>query len=318
MPPIVHDVSTVGRGPQTKIAGNNGDSLIEMGTARLFDRLKLELVDDAREADAIVIGGGGHLIEGFTAGPPMLRDLSAAHPEIPLVVLPSSVYFPTERFEDLLPSSREADITIFCRERYSARHLTEDHDLPSFCRVELDHDMAFELMNTPLVDRVRSGEPRHVLVVERWDLEHPEKKLRRGTGDSLRLRLTRLMPESLRAPLRPLVAWNRGRRRSRFMTAAESIITALGPEQSRSPRVTRDISLPNYASFDEFVEAISQASLIITTRLHVGILGAMGGRNVVLFEGGYWKARGIHEYSMTDLPNIQFRDLDEMDRNISS
>jgi exopolysaccharide biosynthesis predicted pyruvyltransferase EpsI len=82
--------------------------------------------------------------------------------------------------------------------------------------------------------------------------------------------------------------------------------------------VTRDISLPNYASFDEFVEAISQASLIITTRLHVGILGAMGGRNVVLFEGGYWKARGIHEYSMTDLPNIQFRDLDEMDRNISS
>ena len=63
------------------------------------------------------------------------------------------------------------------------------------------------------------------------------------------------------------------------------------------PRLYRDVSVS--VSFAEFTEAIRNAALIITDRLHIGILGYLLEKRVVLRPGAYHKIRGVYELSMS-------------------
>lgn len=308
-PPIVSEDGDV--------AGNHGDSLIEFGAEKLFKDVGAQFSNNPETADLLLLGGGGHMVEGFTSGPRMIRELSHAYPDTPLAVLPASFYFPHTSFAALIPESR-APITLFCREHLSKAHLEHDQNLPAYCTTAIDHDLAFRLAQGDLVNSVRSGSAKHILIVERWDAEHPDIKFDLAKARTLSSRLAGVLPAFVRAPLRPLVARLRNQRRTRFREMAERAIALAHPEFAELPRLIHDVSQPRYGSFESFTRSIADAAVIFTTRLHVGILAGMAGKPVYLVEGGYWKARGIHEYSMRDMPNVQFLDLDEIDSNSAS
>ena len=191
-PPILMDSG--------KLAGNHGDSLIELGAQKLFAEFDLNFTDDPGEAGLIMIGGGGNMVEGFTVVPRMFEKFAHSYPQTPLAILPGSFYFPNSSIADLLPAERAA-VTLFCRENISARHLQENHGLPDFCEITKYNDLAFELNDGELVNSVRSTTKKHILIVERWDNEHPEAKLNKGP--SLPIKIGSLLPEFARAPLRP-------------------------------------------------------------------------------------------------------------------
>lgn len=293
-PPLVDD-----RG---ELVGNNGDRLMVLGTEMVYADLGVRLVDDPREADLIVIGGSGGMLERFKWIRHAFRTMSQTYPDTPLCVLPSSFYFPTRPFGEEV-GTRRAPVTLFCRERYSERHLLDDHVLPDVCEVGLDHDMAFELRESELVRALRGRAPEHVLIVERVDVEHNAVAMRPGAM-RWRGKISRSMPKGLKRLLYPAVKRYRAVRATPFREQCEAIVRQRHPEFQGARRVVADVSNVNTATFEGFCDAIAGAGVVFTTRLHVGILASMLGRQTYIFEGPYHKIRGIYELSLSNLPHV--------------
>lgn len=284
-----------------RLVGNNGDRLILAGTQRIYKDLGVKLVDRPEDAGLIVIGGNGGMIETFKVIPGIFRRYCQEYPNTPLCVLPSSFYYPTRPLaEDI--GQRSAPVVLFCRERISYDHLLHDHGLPEFCSVELDHDHAFELAGTELVTRLSRAEPKHVLMVERGDIEHPFKSVIH-VGSVGRWR--KVIPERLKTPLRSIVGRARGRKRTAFSTKCETLLREFYPEYFDWPRVVRDSSDNRVVDFEQFCMDIAEAAVVFTTRLHVGILAALLGKPTFLFEGSYHKIRGVYEFSLASYSNVR-------------
>jgi len=62
------------------------------------------------------------------------------------------------------------------------------------------------------------------------------------------------------------------------------------------PTVVSDVSVNE--TFSHFVDLISNASLVITDRLHVGILGSILKKPVILLSGSYFKNFAVYQYSL--------------------
>lgn len=296
---------------QGNLVGNHGDHLIELGTRVVFRHLQLRLVSNPNQADLIVLDGGGHMLEMFGAGPRLFRELSRKWPNIPLCALPGSYHYPTRSFAEEV-GDRHAPVVLFCRERYSFEHLTVDHRLPPFCSIQLDHDMAFELAGDPLVKAVATGHPKHVLIVERRDSEHPSIGLDPRRISTARRMVNKLIPHRFKKPLYPLVKAIRARQQTPFRKKCEQLLATSYSDFVDLPRLVHDISLPYQGEdFQYFCRAIGEAAIVFTTRLHVGILAAMAGKPTFIFDGAYHKIKGIYEYSLAQMPHVTFVRSDE-------
>jgi exopolysaccharide biosynthesis predicted pyruvyltransferase EpsI len=302
-PPLVDDKGV--------IVGNNGDRLMVMGTDLMYRDLGIRRIDDPKQADLLVLGASGGMLDKFTHIPRMFSELSQSYPDKPMCVLPSTFYYPTRPLADDI-GARTAPLSIFCRERYSYRHLTEDHRLPDACRVYLDQDMAFELESGEYVARVRTMDPRHILIVERVDVEHVSVALgAESMSMTARKMAGRILPPGVKQALYPLVKFMRSKRHTPFRECCERLLSAKYPELNGLPRMVADVSNVNTCSFEEFTEAVGHAAAVFTTRLHVAILGAMAGKPTFVFEGPYHKIRGIYEHSLASRPGITFVPLSE-------
>lgn len=302
-PPLVDDKGV--------IVGNNGDRLMVLGTDRVYRDLGIERVADPAAADLLVLGASGGMLDKFTHIPRLFQRLSQSYPDTPMCVLPSTFYYPTRPFADDV-GVRRAPLAIFCRERYSYRHLTEEHRLPPMCSVHLDRDMAFELESDDYVARVRAKAPRHVLIVERVDVEHVAVALSQGSKSmQLRKLAGRVLPPGIKRGLYPLVRFMRSKRQTPFRETCERLLRERHPELVGLPRLVADVSNVNTCTFDEFTNAVGEAAAIFTTRLHVAILGAMAGKPTFVFEGPYHKIRGIYEHSLAGRPGVHFVPLAE-------
>lgn len=298
---------------QGEYIGNNGDILIMKGVERLFADYDIEVVEQAEKADLVVMCGGGGLREKGRWVRGIFRDCCQGWPHLPLCVLPSSFEFPNLPLAKEI-GDRKAPVTLFCREPYSYRHLTNDHALPSCCRVELDHDLAFELADTPWIKALAARASRHVLIVERQDYEHPSaapvKKAR------ARRRMKRWTKRLVPLRVKPLVwrALHRAQeaRPTSFRRGCEALIESDYSQFSNLPRKVADISNRNFGSVETFADCIADASVVMSTRLHVGVMGAMLGRPTILFEGSYHKIRGIYEFSLKHLKHVRLMTINEL------
>jgi hypothetical protein len=72
------------------LVGNNGDRLMVLGTDLLYKDLEIQRIDSADEADLIIIGGNGGMLEKFTHIPRLFRTCCREYPDTPLCVLPST------------------------------------------------------------------------------------------------------------------------------------------------------------------------------------------------------------------------------------
>jgi exopolysaccharide biosynthesis predicted pyruvyltransferase EpsI len=85
---------------------------------------------------------------------------------------------------------------------------------------------------------------------------------------------------------------------SKFGQAAVRFVHGRHPEAAALPSLVADISLAETCSFEEFLAHVAGASTIVTTRLHVAILGHLLHRRTYLVDGSYHKFRGVFDYSM--------------------
>lgn len=295
-PPLVNE--------QRVIVGNHGDHLITLGADRVFNDLEIEGTDSAEHADFIAIEGGGGMLEQMTTVPRILQHHCRSFPDKPVVVLPQSYYFPTTPLAPLL-GPRQAPVQLFCRERYSYSHVTQDHKVPPWCSIDLDHDLAFELSDVDMVRKLRPRDVQHVLMVERTDKEHVRAGLAGNALMSHRLR-TKHLPRWLKQRLYPAVSALRARQQSPFRKRAEELIRQNHADLIHWRRKICDLSDLKSGTFEHFCHAIGDSAAIFTTRLHVGILGSLIGRPTYVFAGPYHKMRGIYEFSMAEMPHVTF------------
>lgn len=304
-PPLVNDKGV--------LVGNNGDRLMVLGTDRLYDDFGVERVEDPAKADLIVIGGNGGMHQRFTWIPRIFEHHNRSYPGTPLVILPSTFHYPTRPFQELISTDRTAPLTIFCRERYSAEQLVARHQLGDGVDVRLDRDMAFELEGTEFIRGLRDRPARHVLMIERIDVEHPTVRMNpRRLG--LRGRLSKRMPDGLKRVLYPLVVRHRARQQTPFRERCDALLRHHHPEFASLPVIAKDISSVNTCSFEEFSDIAASAAVVFSTRLHGAIFSTLLGRPTFVFEGPYHKIRGIWEYSLQSRPDVTFVPLAEGER----
>jgi len=274
--------------------GNHGDRLLSLAAQSLLESAAFTLAPNPQSADFILINGGGSMAEGWF-GLERLARYSSAFPGHPLAVLPSSFYLPRTNIADVI-GERQAPIWLWAREQPSL-NLLRDAGLNDNVHLGLDHDLAFSLARHPLIRELMHTPARNgVLVVERDDWEGPSGRTRPFSPSGLEF-----IPERFRAMIRKTLL-GPGRRRqdrtSRFCEAAVRFVHQRHAETADTVPLVADISLAETCTFEDFLKHVAQASVIVTTRLHVAILGHLLQRRTYLVEGSYHKFRGVFEYSM--------------------
>jgi exopolysaccharide biosynthesis predicted pyruvyltransferase EpsI len=284
-----------------RLVGNNGDDLIRLGAERLFERCELTFVHHPADAQVLMMGGSGGMLEKYRFIPGLFRHYWTRFPDKPLWVLPSTYYFPNRSLTLGLPS-RTAEVVLYCRERVSYEHLRRDGKLPSCCEIRLSHDTAFALADSPLVESYSQTPGQHILMVERDDMEHPARFNAPRTGaESWRTRI----PDFLKKPLYPLRAFFFSQRTTPFRGRCEAIISERHPDLRNCKRLFRDVSRRDFNTLEQFCQTIASAELVLTTRLHAAIFAALLGKTTYVFAGRhYHKIRAIYEHSLSDFEHV--------------
>ena len=284
--------------------GNNGDDLIIAGARSVFSAVGVVVVTSAAQADVIIINGGGMFVEGFKQGLSKVKRYSEDFPNKPLCIGPQSFSLRSTHLRDTL-LSRKAPTLICVREQPSQTNL--DQLLQGVAQVEYlrDEDLAFRIPPShPILATPKTA--RHVLIVERLDGEHHSHAGKKDTRPPVWYRALahRLLPEPIKAKIRRTRQQRKGERPTPYRLWVESKIQQEFPQYQNLPRVTRDISSRDLATFDEFVKTVADSAIVFSDRLHVGILAARMGKPTFLSEGSYHKCRGIYERSLTGYSNV--------------
>lgn len=298
-----------------KLEGNNGDKLIEMGGLEVLRKTGVKLVDKPQQAEAIVINGGAGMTDIWSHGFQKLRKYNSLHSDIPLIILPSSFVFTKTDFPSLF-KDRVAPAFVYARERYSLEIL-ENLVFPENVSLGLDHDMAFALQNTSYIEKLRSSRSqKHILIVERNDPESVTGVYKARQAKQKKNSLKKAIPWSVKRPINRRLLWPL-KRISLSQTLGDlGTETAFAKDWHRKilqdcpsleglPVYAADISDPALCSFSRFSQLIAQSSVVVATRLHVGILAAMLDKKTYLISGSYHKIPGIFEYSLVNNESIQ-------------
>lgn len=274
--------------------GNHGDRLLSVAAHALLTKAPVNLVATPQSSDFILVNGGGSMADGWF-GLERLAFYCRDFPGHELAVLPSSYYLQRTRLPDIV-GHRTAPLWLWARERASLNVLAGAAP-EGRTHLRLDHDLAFSLAGTPLVESLRRTPGRNsLLVVERDDWEGPTGRTRPFSPPGLGF-----IPGNIRTGIRRTLLGpirRRQDRNSRFFAAAAEFARRRHPRILDSPPVVADISLAETCGFEQFLAHVAGASVIVTTRLHVAILGHLLQRQVYLVDGRYHKFRGVFDMSM--------------------
>lgn len=274
------------------LRGNHGDRLLRMAAESLLAQSDVVLVEKASQAQTILLNGGGSMSENWF-GLAILEDYSRRYPDTPLVVWPSSWHVSHLRLSELL-KPRRAPTTLWARERPSLE-LLQQARLADNIRVALAPDLALRLKTQPPIQGA-TVKPSHILVVERDDWEGPT-----GRKRPFAIKGLEVIPERIRRTARKALLGKLRKRQddSAFARAALDLVRRRHPELQALPVTIADVSLPEVCDFSQFLKHVSRAAAIVSTRLHVAILGFLWGRPTYLVEGRYHKYRGVFEHSLS-------------------
>jgi len=274
--------------------GNHGDRLLSLAAQAMLEQAQITLIDNPGSAEFILLNGGGSMVDGWF-GLDLIADYSRKFPSHPLAVLPSSFRMP-RRILAGIERLRTAPMWLWARERPSLDLLRAlepgDNVIPG-----LDHDLAFSLNENTQITTLRDTPVEDILlIVERDDWEGPTGRRRPLSPSGLEF-----IPEQIRTVIRRKLLGPIRKKQdqtSPFRAAAIRFVNQNRAEGSSLAPVTSDISLAETGSFGDFLHHVAAARVIVTTRLHVAILGHLLGRETYLVEGSYHKFRGVYEYSM--------------------
>jgi exopolysaccharide biosynthesis predicted pyruvyltransferase EpsI len=283
------------------VGGNHGDTLIELGSRYFLSQYRLDFVDQPELADLIIVNGSGSFaVELWNPGLPGLKKLAANFPALPMIVLPSSFQFFQSDFASCF-CERTAPAYLFARDAASYERIAS-LKYPSEVIPSLQCDMTFELAGSPFLETLKKSVlSKHILVIERFDREatthssygiHVSDSLKKVTPAAL----TRFVKKGLHL-LR--------RRKSGFTSSALARLLAEFPEYTGLPVIAEDVSSNVGFTFDQFIQLISQAAVVISNRLHAAILAAMLNKTTIVLSGHpYGKLEACYDYSLRQYPKV--------------
>ena len=264
--------------------GNNGDGLILLTSKYLLNKLGVPVVERPEDADQIFINGGGAMNDVGGFGVRILESHRTRFPTKPLFIGPSTYRFRGIDFGRILRIGA-APIDLFARDEESAGYVSECNP-PANVHVHLSRDIALELECSEFIAALRQRvSEKHVLIAMRKDRE--------GTASPLIQRVKcKWLPRKIRRPFSAL----RDRLAARPAQARINAILKSENVPAHLPRIYRDVSVS--VPFDEFVQKIADSALVITDRLHTGVLAHLLNKRLILLPGVYHKIRGVYAMSM--------------------
>ncbi len=293
------------------LEGNNGDKLIEMGAKAILRSNDTKLVSNPQWAEVIIINGGAGMTDIWGHGFKKLQKYNSVYPQTPLIILPSSFVFTETDFASLF-RERIAPAFVYARECYSLKIL-QDLIFPGDVRLGIDHDMAFQLQNTPYMQKLQSQKAqKHILIVERNDPESVTEQYQAKQSNSI----NKYIPWSVKRPIKQHIIWPIKRIKIAKLVQELGLNTVFAqqhiqqiltdhPDLQGLPIYAADISNPEFCDFNSFGQLIAESAVVVATRLHVGILAAMLNKTTYIKSGSYHKIRGIYEYSLVNQANVQ-------------
>lgn len=302
-------------GRSGKLLGNNGDVLMNAVFRRILDWYSINILEGSENADVVLVPPSGALLESY-GFPDLLAERLRGTEHLPLVIFPSSALFPT-RDPSFLFGARSAESVWMLREQPSINHLRDAwggslsrakvqlvllHDV-----VALGHVFVPELIGQPVPTAST------LLVAPRADRERSTAisapLVHKGSTSSLVKELSAALPKS--AVGRHLIRWVR---KGRTNALADQLAARVGEgifaslQRKTGRRVRLDISSPQFCSFDEYAQALRNADVVVTDRLHVALPAAILGADVYIAEAGYHKLRGVFEQTLSKIPNVHLAD----------
>ncbi len=266
--------------------GNNGDVIILKGNQHVLKKVGCKLVDSPKQAEQILIRGNGAMVDIYQTDFKKLAEYREKYSSVPLIVGPSTFRFHGADFRKICELSSSSQFILFARDKNSVQAIREINP-PAHCVVHVSHDLAFELYDSYFIaNLLNQCSEKHILVAMRKDKE--------GTAGILTKTKGTWLPKNVRRPL----SWLRDRLVARV--SKDTVEMAIEQEDVPGlPRIYRDVA--SSLSFEDFVASIRDATLIVTDRLHVGVLGHLLQKRVVLVcatEYHKHKIKGVHELSM--------------------
>lgn len=294
-------LSELGEFAYVRSYGNLGDLLIAEGTEQYFARMRFEYsylspFEEPDKAINLVHGGGARFTKDWCDMDMCARQLCNKYIK-KCIILPSSFHDVDELLQQF-----DARHILFCRDVASYEYCCA---LCPDSQVYLTDDMAMQLrldelqpapLNTPSEDT-------------------EESKLQRA--------LSQYLPRWMRRGMsRAIVS-------SHFNGKKQKIAFLLRTDKEKrtgfkSP-LTYDISLSwhtppknkyNANLLLEFSNALKQADIVISDRLHVCIMAYHSGCEVYMLDNTYGKLKGVYELTLKDCKRVHLIQTDDLPADI--
>ena len=280
--------------------GNLGDYLIAEATRQLFRDCDLKWREytpenpPADESYVLVYGGGGRFVPHWGG-----MDLFQAHLTRPqvrrCVILPHSI-----TGVDAFVKALDERHTVFCREKKTLAYCTA---LNHQSRFILSHDLGLGLCVEKLPGCLSMARP-----VEGDSAETLEQYKVLGSGMQAHVRF-RMRQARVRLRLTGLrVAFVLRTDSEKNCKAESEWAYDLSLVYSGTCRET---SCSIYL-ISMMADVLKPADVVVTDRLHVGIMSVLLGKEVYLLDNDYGKLSGVYENSLQNRPNVHLMSADCM------
>jgi len=280
--------------------GNLGDLLIAEATRQYFRQIGVEYreYNSAHLPDKynLVFAGGGKITnEWLSCGPERFALVSAGIKQC--VVLPHSINGPNEFLQVL-----DSRYVLICRERNSYEHCKRH--APHVGQVLLKDDMAIGLDMKQVEE-----ECADLSQVKESELLNEEEKrafrlLQNGFAEKLKRRVRESSVVSAVGGEYKRIAFLLRRDREKASLYSSDYAFDISLAWGTSGRAMRF----NANLLHAFSEALKEADVIVTDRLHCAIMSWHSGRETYMLDNSYKKLSGVYAQSLADEPNVHLLD----------
>lgn len=278
--------------------GNMGDGIIAEAEYQILNNGKYNysIVDNYSgqsfapcEDYNLVYGGGGLFVKywNYQKVLDIFRDKNLKK----CVVLPSSFF----ECDDVLECFDER-FTVFCREEFSYKYCISKNNRAKFIQAD---DMAFSL---------------NLDLQEKYDVQKIKENIQYLSNKDLSVLVNIIYPkikklyQNVQCALNEKTVINSNKVRIGYLLRTDA-----EKKSEKTAFPSMDLSIfANSPCTDTgvvglisrvFIETLNSFDIIITDRLHIGLVSSLLGKEVYLLDNSYKKVSGIYEYSMQSYKN---------------
>jgi exopolysaccharide biosynthesis predicted pyruvyltransferase EpsI len=264
--------------------GNGGDALIAYSTYQIFNEIgikyKIARLGDNLKNKIVIYGGGGQLVNLYDSYG--LRFIRRYHNVAKkLIILPHTISINKKYIEKF-----NQNIDIICRELTSYNYVKQ---INTKANVYLMNDMAFDInVNKLFYDGSRITNKLHLDAhyILQWVRFNYKRLITQFNSTELSQTLNSIRTDYEKTNLKLLI--NNFDISSKFGASTFTPKTAL---------------MITY----QLLKYINKFEVINTNRLHMGIGGALLGKQVNFYPNSYWKNEAVYNYSLKEqYPNVKW------------